>query len=310
MKLVSVIVPVYNTEKYLSECIDSLICQTYENIEIILIDDGSIDNSPNICDNFSKKDNRIKVIHKLNSGVSSARNYGLAVCTGELIMFVDSDDYLEKNFVEKLVSNMSDNRMIICGYYENYPSIKEEKIGKSKRIKGYKEMTKCLLTDSSVSGFLWNKLFISKIIKNNKIQFNSDLHYCEDLLFILQYLKYVDEIRIIPHCLYNYRMRKSSATWNIDGKKAENLILCCSEIEKILKNNNAYGTEYLFYKLNILYKYPIDKIRLKTKSEYKKVINDTKITFKNKLKLYVMKNFRIVYVIYMKFKVRKKSLYI
>ena len=100
--LISVIVPVYNVEQYLTKCLESIVSQTYTNLEILLIDDGSTDGSGEICDRFASKDSRISVIHKANGGVSTARNLGMELCTGEYIMFVDADDYLSKNAIEHL----------------------------------------------------------------------------------------------------------------------------------------------------------------------------------------------------------------
>ena len=109
--LISVIIPVYKVEKYLKRCIDSVINQTYKNLEIILVDDGSPDNCPKICDDYSKKDKRIKVIHKKNGGVSAARNKGLKLSNGDYIVFVDSDDWLEYNFVEEMLTNLRKNKV-------------------------------------------------------------------------------------------------------------------------------------------------------------------------------------------------------
>ena len=115
--LVSVIVPVYNVEKYLEECCDSILNQTYKNLEIILIDDGSDDNSPKICDSYKEKDSRVKVIHQKNSGVSSARNNGIKNSCGDFIIFADSDDKLEKNMCEKAVEALSQNTdAVFFGY--------------------------------------------------------------------------------------------------------------------------------------------------------------------------------------------------
>ena len=116
MKLISVIVPVYNTEKYLEKCVMSILNQTYKNLEIILIDDGSTDNSPQICDSLAEKDNRITVIHQPNGGVSSARNTGLDNTHGDYIMFVDSDDYIAPNMIEFLSENIGDTDIAMCGY--------------------------------------------------------------------------------------------------------------------------------------------------------------------------------------------------
>ena len=120
--LISVIVPVYKVENFLDRCVESIVGQTYENLEIILVDDGSPDNCPAICDNWAKKDGRIKVIHKENGGLSSARNAGLDVVTGEYFGFIDSDDWIEKDFFEFLITNaLKENADISrCGLYLDY----------------------------------------------------------------------------------------------------------------------------------------------------------------------------------------------
>lgn len=117
--LISIIVPVYKVENYLSKCLDSMICQTYKNIEIILVDDGSPDNSGKICDDYAKKDSRIKVIHKENGGLSDARNAGLKIATGKYIGFVDSDDYISVEMYEKLYNQAKkeDADIACCNYY-------------------------------------------------------------------------------------------------------------------------------------------------------------------------------------------------
>ena len=114
---ISVIIPVYNVEKYLKRCLDSVINQTYKNLEIILIDDGSTDKSGNICDEYAAKDKRIIVIHKENGGLSDARNKGLDICTGDYISFIDSDDWIENGFYEYVVNNVKDNDLLIFDYY-------------------------------------------------------------------------------------------------------------------------------------------------------------------------------------------------
>ena len=106
MELISVIVPVYNVEKYLDECVNSILDQTYSNIEILLIDDGSTDNSPNICDFYEKQDNRVRVIHQQNGGLSLARNIGIEKSQGDFIVFVDSDDYISTDMLEVMINEM------------------------------------------------------------------------------------------------------------------------------------------------------------------------------------------------------------
>ena len=116
--LVSVIVPVYNVESYLSKCVESIKDQSYSNIEIILVDDGSTDSSGKLCDEFVKSDGRIKVLHKVNGGVSSARNLGIDICHGEYITFVDSDDWVEQNYIEVLLNEIltDANQLVFCKY--------------------------------------------------------------------------------------------------------------------------------------------------------------------------------------------------
>ena len=109
-ELISIIVPIYNVEKYIHKCIESIINQTYKNLEIILVDDGSPDNCGNICEEYAKNDSRIKVIHKENNGLSSARNAGLEICKGDYIGFVDSDDYIELNMYEVLINALKNTR--------------------------------------------------------------------------------------------------------------------------------------------------------------------------------------------------------
>lgn len=116
--LISVIVPVYKVEKYLHRCVDSIINQTYKNLEIILVDDGSPDNCPKICDEYAQKDQRIKVIHKKNAGISEARNAGLEIAQGEFVAFVDSDDYIDSTMYEKmlLLAQKEKNDLVLCGF--------------------------------------------------------------------------------------------------------------------------------------------------------------------------------------------------
>lgn len=138
--LISVIVPVYNVEKYLDKCVDSIVNQTYKNLEIILVDDGSPDNCPKMCDNWAKKDKRIKVIHKENGGVSSARNVGIDNAKGEYIGFVDSDDWTEKKYIQKLYEVLIQENadIALCGY-NRVTGANIEKIN----INGTSEITDC-----------------------------------------------------------------------------------------------------------------------------------------------------------------------
>ena len=212
MRLISIIVPVYNVDKYLSKCLDSIINQTYSELEIILIDDGSVDKSGNICDEYADKDKRIKVMHKKNEGVSVARNIGLEMATGEYIGFVDGDDYIAPDMFEKLYNNLIDNSadVSICDFYfVKNGTNKKASQGKLNVVLKRQNAMKELLLGRLFAGHLWNKLFKSDIAK--KIQFAKDIYVYEDLLFVWNYLKECDNVHYTSDALYYYVMRNTSA---------------------------------------------------------------------------------------------------
>lgn len=198
--MVSIIVPIYNSEKWLKKCIESLISQTYTDIEIILINDGSKDNSLKICREYEAKDSRIVVIDKENGGVSRARNEGIKKANGEYIQFVDSDDYIEKNACEKLVLAIEGNDLAICGLnvWENgkllrSPHLDDGNCILRKSVDEYFKLRKINLGPC-------NKLYRKSLIKK---LFREDLSLGEDTLFVLDYMESVEKIRVIPDCLYN-----------------------------------------------------------------------------------------------------------
>ncbi len=224
--LVSIIVPIYNVEQYLRQCIESLITQTYCNIEIILVDDESPDNSPIICDEYANQDDRIKVIHKVNGGVSSARNVGIECAHGEWITFVDGDDYLEEFIIEKAMKTLKNSD---CAEKDvplvqwNYSILKKGKIEKQSNLY-IKNMNKELLyafaigsifTNQEVQlkglGCPWGKLFSSTVLKKNEIRFDEKIYMAEDRLFVWQYLKYLTNLIVVNENGYLYRIHSESA---------------------------------------------------------------------------------------------------
>lgn len=212
--VVSIIIPVYNVpEKYLRECIESVMEQTLKEIEIILVDDGSPDNCGAICDEYASKDSRIKVFHKENGGVSSARNLGLDNATGKYIMFVDADDRIEQNAVDILLSYRESTNadLVICGYYHD-----DEKVYyKGKSVKFLPKITAAQAIAGKykyVLGYLWNKLFSKEIIDNAKIRFDEAIAICEDSLFCQKYVANCNKIVCVNELLYHYETNKNSAT--------------------------------------------------------------------------------------------------
>ncbi|HDR4437495.1 glycosyl transferase [Bacillus thuringiensis serovar brasilensis] len=189
--LISLIIPVYNAEKFLPRCLDSVKNQTYNDLEIILVNDGSTDNSGLICDEYAKKDKRFTVIHKENGGVSSARNVGLNVASGKYIGFVDPDDWIETTMFEKLYQLIEKNKadIVTCGYIRETVDgiILNKDIESDIKILNQKEALNTIINPNGFRGFLWNKLFSVDVLnKDFKIYFDENIHFCEDLLFCCQ----------------------------------------------------------------------------------------------------------------------------
>lgn len=218
MEQVTIIVPVYNVEEYLNRCLKSLVYQTYKNIEILLIDDGSTDQSGKICDLFATEYKNIKAYHKKNGGVSSARNYGLELMSENgYVMFVDPDDWVERQFVEIMLQEQNKNAdsLIACKWRViNRAGTMLKKYDENKSIILYpgEERFLAILDENQVCGYVWNKIFKKTIILQNKISFNEQVQIAEDQLFCIEYAKYINEIRCINYGLYNYLYRKNSAT--------------------------------------------------------------------------------------------------
>ena len=195
--LISVIVPIYNTEKYLNECIDSIINQTYTNLELILVDDGSNDNSGQICDEYSKNNDFIKVIHQQNMGISAARNKGLENATGDWIAFVDADDWLDNNYFQVLIDETLDGTQVVCSGYKRVCGTQVESInsdGKSFYFDGV-SFTEKLLNVQNGYGFAHTKLYSKDAIKD--ILFNTNVKVSEDALFNLDLALRNNKIKVV-----------------------------------------------------------------------------------------------------------------
>lgn len=244
---VSVITPVYNGEKYLEECIDSIRNQSHSDLEIIIINDGSVDGTSLLAKEIANKDKRIIYIEKKNEGVSSARNSGIDVATGEFIVFVDCDDTIERNYVELLLNkiNKDDLDIVACGYTDIsiYGSVKLNDFCNEDSMLNKDEFIINIF--KGVGGTLWGKIFKTEIIKKNKIRLNEDIFMCEDMLFVLQYSIESSRFGVIKKSLYNYnRKNENSISSRINFKYFNNLIEVMNEIEKIL-NKNKYDERFI-----------------------------------------------------------------
>ena len=218
---VSITVPIYNTEKYLKRCLDSILKQTYRNIEIILVDDGSSDSSSKIIDDYTHKDSRIKAIHQKNAGQSAARNTGIKKATGEFISFVDSDDEIKPIFIETLLSLYKDKKtsIAVCGHeYRRVKEASSKNLYQSplkprrKRETQKAYILKLLAKDGRMYSCN-NKLFQASVIQKNNLLFNTKINFSEDTNFVLDYLKYAKgEIAYTPKPLYIYNFGTDSST--------------------------------------------------------------------------------------------------
>ena len=196
---ISVIVPVYNAEKYLHRCVDSILAQTYTDFELLLINDGSKDSSGSICDEYAAKDSRIRVFHKENGGVSSARNVGLDNAKGDWVAFADSDDFVDNDWLSIYISNINDVDLVIQGY-SNDIYLKENNFDYKGKVIDVVET----LYKKHTLGFLHVKLFNNLIIKNNRVQFNENISFREDEDFVLKYLFYIRNVKSVKKGGYNY----------------------------------------------------------------------------------------------------------
>lgn len=251
MNKISIIIPIYNSEKNLKKCLDSIVKQTYNNLEIILVDDGSNDNSLRIMKEYQMKDKRIKIIEKGNSGVSSSRNVGLINSTGEYITFIDSDDTIDTYYLEHTMKYFVDPEIdIVCANY-NYDyngKIKKNKSFVSKKIPNTVALNP--LSNYYITS-VWGKIFKSEIIKT--LRFDEKIFYSEDTLFYTEALLRAKYTFFLNEFLYNYFINDSGAMKNKNLRKYSTDLIARKKIFDIYKNNNLdskliYGTKiYLLH---------------------------------------------------------------
>ncbi len=309
--LVSIIIPIYNAEKYLKDLFDSINKQTYKNYEVILINDGSTDNSEQKCLEFLNNNNRVKYYKKENTGVSDTRNFGIKKSLGDYICFIDADDILEKDYLLDFVTTLPDsNTNLICCDYSKFNSYKDiqQQNESVKIIKEFSEKDKYEILYSNYCGYLWNKFFSRKIIVENNLKFDTSISMMEDLLFIFKYLEYINRIICINKKNYNYRQISNSASKNLSSIKwfsnFKVLNILNSNKKKFNKKAlSSFSYSYLFYiyeakfRLNYIKK---DKEYLEQKKLVKKQLEVTKGLYKNlskkqKIKIFLYKHFNRIF---------------
>lgn len=263
MDLVSIIVPVYNVEEYLPKCLDSILNQTYKNLEIILVDDGSTDGSGVICDDYATKDKRIKVIHKQNGGLSDARNVGIDICTGDYIGFVDSDDYIEIDMYETLLNYLKENNLDVCMCAS--ADVIDGKIINSKKFDAFcVDNKEGIIRETFVNKYggmsisVCNKLFIKDIFKG--IRFLKE-KTSEDVFFVLDWIKNTERFGRISDCKYYYVKRNGSITHlKYYDKSILDIVEAYERNFEVINALNLNAVEYGIYRLGWAYKVAIDRI--------------------------------------------------
>lgn len=296
IKMISVIIPIYNVEQYLDTCIQSILQQSYKDLEIILVDDGSTDRCPLICDEYAKKDDRIKVIHKENAGQGMARNDALDIAIGEYVIFVDSDDFLAENAIE-LLSRASENGkydIVYAAMYNGWtPKSGGTVLYSFDEVKcGEKEITEAL---ADLTASPWNSslpairfmgacgyLIKRNIIIDNCLRFHSVQEVgSEDLVFLYDLYQYINSIRYIPEPLYYYRLNINSTSHVFRG---ETHIACIDVAFKYLQRSSIARNKEI-------------RIRI-----YKHIIRDTGITYEKILSssLSLIEKRRLCHLIYIK----------
>ncbi len=311
MEKISVVIPVYNSQKYLEKCLDSVLNQTYNNFEVILIDDGSTDSSFELCQSIIKNNSNkdIKLIHQQNRGVSSARNAGIDNSTGDYIVFIDSDDQVDSDMLEflyTLINSESECDLGVCGYYKDNASLSENIAAKteSANISGspgiyvsYEPTIQYLSRlnaakavagiEHALSGFLWNKIFRKSIIAKNNLRFNEKYHVCEDVLFCHKYINYCRLTAYSRTPKYHYFTRENSAVRTLSEKRLS-VIDAYNEIIDFLK---IYNDEELNCKLQsnyVLHNVQLIKIILLNKdSKWKNQCRKAYSSLRNGIKYFI-----------------------
>ena len=286
--LVSVIVPVYNVEKYLDNCIKSIIKQTYTNIEILLIDDGSTDKSSIICDNYLKIDERIKVIHKKNEGLSSARNYGLQIANGKYVMFVDSDDFIALDIIGKCIKKINNDYSDICCFAKEYIFSNSKKIvnnGSEFCENGHDTLKRMLIKDD-IDNSACDKLFKKELFHNIRFPIGK---YYEDIGTVYKLIMESNLVSHINDIGYYYVIRNNSITTEkFSDRQFDYMELSKEMIDNIEKKYNDLTEEseafYCFALISIINKYNSSLNKEEFKNEMKKVYIEFDANFRRFLK--------------------------
>ncbi|MBP3597206.1 MAG: glycosyltransferase family 2 protein [Clostridia bacterium] len=270
--LISIILPAYNSEKTIEVAINSVMAQTYKNFELLIIDNGSKDNTFEICNKF--QDEKIKYIKLEEANVSNARNIGIENALGEYITFIDSDDKFDKNFLQIMISKIqkTNSDLITCGFCELYSKkivlLNKEEVQKIEYTSNSKEYLE-ILKEKYLFNELWNKLYSTDIIKNNNIKFDTKLDLGEDFLFNIDYLKYSKNFSYINEALYIYTDSKDGLNLKYRENKFEIEYYLTKKLEEYYKLKN-WNLDYIYNRYGRIYYNGVLNIYVKNNEQTKK----------------------------------------
>lgn len=243
--LISILVAVYNTQAYLDRCLTSILEQTYTNIEVIVIDDGSKDRSLEICREYESKDKRVRVYTQKNGGLSAARNAGIEKTKGKYLCFIDSDDFIQNNYIEVLYKDIMKYKsdIVVCGYFKEKNKTTEIMQLKKGGVYSCDEAMCLMYYENAFGAYAWNKIFKSNLIKENGLKFDLDLRMTQDLLWVTNYIINCKKIYYEKEPLYHYVNSKTSVCRQGRNTKQFNNLLFTSleahkKTEKLIENES------------------------------------------------------------------------
>lgn len=301
---VSVIVPVYKVEKYLNRCVKSIVKQTYTNLEIILVDDGSPDSCPEMCDEWAKKDSRIKVIHKKNGGLSDARNAGMEIITGEYVWFIDSDDYIELDAVEHIVNNAIKNNSDVVvfgmkkdsGHSITKINIQFDLLYRSNEEIKLKLLQRYYTNNNTLVYSVCNKFYNTNFIKDNSLFFDVKDIRCEDCWFNFKVFHIADIVSYIDKCYYCYFENTESITHDINNISYERWV---NNRKRLLNDYFAkeifidYNEFYYQFQMNVIV-YLKKLLVLNRMEDYNRIVRDVFLSNSTKYRNLLPKHFKFL----------------
>lgn len=302
--LVSVVIPVYNGERELGRCIESILMQSYTNLQVLVIDDGSEDKSLSVARSYEEKDNRMSVLHQKNQGVSSARNLGIEKAEGKYLVFVDGDDFISSDMVERLLLNMNKEEKIdvsICNYKR--AGLQEKNTGRKCEVLNKEEAICRLFYRDSYQGFLCNKMFRTELIKKERLLLNTEISICEDLLFCSLYFSHIQKAVYDSKVCYFYEETGRGATRSDQyNPRRYTMLKSFDEIEKtwntfaVSKSIKEAAYNYLATVCMLLFKMTVKYYKDADKDAMKQIIKHLKKTGWCYLKSEWQTKFKIAYV--------------